>query len=126
MSIRTDTPAPAGFIALLEQAIRDADLTCRELAEKAKISHPFLSRLLSGKRGLPADETISRLETALDLPPGQLAYEAGRPDHAAKTVLKKSKAPLLMRTLAPLNDKELQQVQELAAKLAKKYHKEQS
>lgn len=124
MTTRVDTPAPDEFITLLDRAIQQAGLSYRELAKKAKISHPFLSRLLSGKRGLPADQTISRLEKALALPAGRLLYEAGRADPSAKIVLKKDRAPSLMRALAPLNDEELRQVQKLAERLAKKYHKE--
>lgn len=126
MTIRMDTPAPAGFITLLDQVIQNANLSYREAAEKAKISHPFLSRLLRGQRGLPSDKTISKLEKALNVPPGKLFYEAGRPDPAAKAVLKKDRAPVLMRALAPLNDADLLQVQKLAEKLAKKYPKDQS
>ena len=126
MTTRMDTPAPTGFITLLEQAIREADLTYYEVSRKAKISHPFLSRLLSGKRGLPADKTIAKLEKVLDLPTNQLMYKAGRPDAAAKKVLRKPDANLLMSNLAPLTDQELQQVQELVAQLAKKHHKVES
>ncbi|MCG3150176.1 MAG: hypothetical protein PCFJNLEI_03656 [Verrucomicrobiae bacterium] len=124
MTMRTDTAAPAGFIALLNQAIREAGLSYRDVAEKAEISHPFLSRLLGGKRGLPSDKTIAKLERSLNVPSGKLFYEAGRPDPAAKAVLKKERAPVLMRALAPLNDDEMKQVQKLAEKLAKKYHGE--
>lgn len=124
MTIRTDMAAPAGFIALLDRAIQNANLSYREVAEKAKISHPFLSRLLSGQRGLPSDKTISKLERALNVPPGKLFYEAGRTDPAAKAVLKKGNAPVLMRALAPLDDDDLLQVQKLAEKLAKKYSKD--
>ncbi len=124
MTIRTDMPAPAGFITLLDRAIQSANLSYREVAEKAKISHPFLSRLLSGQRGLPSDKTISKLERALNVPPGKLFYEAGRTDPAAKAVLRKGIAPALMRTLAPLDDDDLLQVQKLAEKLAKKYPKD--
>ena len=116
--------APAGFITLLDQAIQNANLSYREVAERAKISHPFLSRLLSVKRGLPSDKTISKLERALNVPSGKLFYEAGRTDPAAKAVLKKDSAPVLMRALAPLNDDDLLKVQKLAEKLAKKYSKD--
>ena len=53
-------------------------------------------------------------------------YKAGRPDAAAKKVLRKPDANLLMSNLAPLTDQELQQVQELVAQLAKKHHKVES
>lgn len=114
---------PIGFKKLLESAMAKRGFTLRELARQSLISHAFLSRILSGERGVPSNAVILRLEKVLDIhPPGQLLYEAGRTDEHAKAVLQKEAAPMLMRALAPLTNAELEQIRKVAERIAKDRH----
>jgi len=97
-------------------------LSLRQLARQAQVSPAYLSRLFSEERGAPADKVIARFEQVLDIQPrGTLFDAAGRHDTVASKVLKKPNARVLMRTLAPLNDKELAQVLHVAEQLAAKH-----
>ena len=81
MTEQQPTSAPPEFIRLLEQGIRDSGLTKGEIAFKADISPAYLSRILHGVRGVPADSILVRLENVLAMdPPGQLFDAAGRHD----------------------------------------------
>ncbi|HZM06212.1 MAG TPA: helix-turn-helix transcriptional regulator [Candidatus Saccharimonadales bacterium] len=116
------TSAPPEFIRLLEQAIRSSGLTKAEVAFKADISPAYLSRLLHGERGVPADTIVSRLEDVLDVQPrGQLFDAAGRHDAVVSKVLKKPNARVLMRSLGPLTDDEMAIVLSVAAGFAKNH-----
>jgi transcriptional regulator with XRE-family HTH domain len=121
MPTQKATPAPIGFRNLLKNAMESQGLTNRKLADLTNISPAFISRLLSGQRGVPTNEVIARLENALQLEPKQLLYEAGRIDRAVQTVLQKPGAPLLMRTLAPLSAADFLKVQQVADDLARKH-----
>ena len=121
MTTQKKTPAPEGFRTLLRSAIEKQGITIRQLAKLTNISAAFISRLLNGERGAPTNEVIDRLEKALNLEPRQLLYEAGRVDRAVQTVLQKQGAPLLMRNLAPLTEKEFLRVQQFAEELARKH-----
>jgi transcriptional regulator with XRE-family HTH domain len=117
------TPAPDRFVRLLRLALASQSLSLRKVAEKAGISPGYLSRLVNGERGLPADDTIiAKLEQVLDFPPGRLFDAAERPDLTAKSFLKKPEARPMMRTLARLSDEDLAQVQAVLDKLDKKHH----
>ncbi len=117
------TSAPPEFIRLLNQAIRDSGLTKGEVAFKANISPAYLSRLLNGVRGVPADTILVRLENVLAMdPPGQLFDAAGRHDSVVSRVLKKNNGRTLMRKLAPLTDDEFGAVLTMADLLARKHH----
>lgn len=113
MATQKPTPAPKGLRDLIRTAMEREGLNTTQLAERASVSQAFISRLLNGDRGAPADQIIARIEKALRLRPNQLLCEAGRMDNNAK---------VLMRTLAPLTAKDMEQVQRLAEKLARKYH----
>ena len=116
------TSAPPEFIRRLEQAIRDSGLTHAQVAFGADISPAYLSRLLHGVRGVPADSILIRLEEVLDIQPrGQLFDAAGRHDAIVSRVLKKEKARVLMRKLAPLNDDEINTILNVAEALARKH-----
>ena len=122
MTEQQPTSAPPEFIRLLEQAIRSSGLTKAEVAFKADISPAYLSRLLHGVRGVPADTILVRLEDALDMDPrGQLFDAAGRHDAVVSRVLKKNKGRVLMRKLAPLTDDDISTVLNVAEALARKY-----
>ena len=116
------TSAPPEFIRLLDQAIRDSGLTKAEVAFKADISPAYLSRLLHGVRGVPADTILVRLEDVLDIQPrGQLFDAAGRHDAVVNKVLKKEKGRVLMRSLVPLTDDEMAIILSVADGFAKKH-----
>ena len=116
------TSAPPEFIRLLEQGIRDSGLTKGEIAFKADISPAYLSRILHGVRGVPADSILVRLENVLAMdPPGQLFDAAGRHDAVVSRVLKKNKGRTLMRKLAMLPDDDIGTVLNVAEALARKY-----
>ena len=116
------TSAPPGFIRLLDQAIRDSGLTKAEVAFKADISPAYLSRLLHGVRGVPADTILVRLEDVLDIQPrGRLFDAAARQDAVVNKVLQKEKGRVLMRSLASLTDDELAIILNVADGFAKKH-----
>ena len=106
------TPAPPEFIRRLEEGIRNS----------ADISPAYLSRILHGVRGVPADSILVKLEDVLDINPrGQLFDAAGRHDAVVSRVLKKEKGRVLMRKLAPLTDEDLSAVLTMAEALSRKY-----
>ena len=116
------TSAPPEFIRLLDQAIRDSGLTKAEVAFKADISPAYLSRLLHGVRGVPADTILVRLEDVLDIQPrGRLFDAAARQDAVVNKVLQKEKGRVLMRSLASLTDDELAIILSVADGFAKKH-----
>ena len=78
--------------------------------------------LLHGERGVPANETITKLEEVLNIqPPGALCDAAGRLDQQSAKFFQKDNARLLMRTLAPLTDAEIAAVQKLAQRFANRH-----
>lgn len=122
METQQPTSAPPEFIRLLEQAIRDSSLTKAEVAFKADISPAYLSRMLHGVRGVPADSILVRLEDVLDIQPrGGLFHAAGRIDTVISRVLKKKRAPALLREIAKLPDEDVDTVFNLVERLAKNY-----
>jgi len=122
MTEQQPTSAPPEFIRLLEQGIRDSGLTKGEIAFKADISPAYLSRILHGVRGVPADSILVWLENVLAMdPPGQLFNAAGRHDAVVSRVLKKNKGRTLMRKLAMLPDDDIGTVLNVAEALARKY-----
>jgi len=122
MATQQPTPAPPEFIRLLDQAIRQSGLTKGEVAFKADISAAYLSRLLHGERGVPADSVLIRMEEVLDIQPrGSLFDAAGRHDAVISKVLKKDKARVLLRSLGPLTDDEMATVLTVAESLAKNH-----
>ena len=99
----------------------------REAARQIGVSIAYLSRLLNRQRGLPADKIIKRMEKTLQLDPGVLFDAAGRHDATVTSIFKKNeKARELFRSLEPLTDEDFAKVLETAARLAKKYHPEET
>lgn len=79
--INRETPqAPHGFRALVKRQMETVNLSLRTVASEAGISPAYLSRLLSGERGLPPDDTlILKLAEVLRIdPPERLLVEAKR------------------------------------------------
>jgi transcriptional regulator with XRE-family HTH domain len=70
---------PEGFRNLVNARMRDEGLSLREVAQKAGLSPSFLSRVMSGERGLPPNEDLLRLARALGVrPPVLLLVQAER------------------------------------------------
>ena len=65
----------------LRQARLKADITQRELAERAGIRQPAVSSLERGHRANPTITTVRRLETALGVPSGTLIF-GGEPNES--------------------------------------------
>jgi len=127
MAEQQPTSAPAEFIRLLEQSIRQSGLTKGEVAFKAEISPAYLSRLLHGERGVPADTILVRLEEVLDIQPRGLLFDrAGRHDAVMSKILKKNKARVLLRSLGPLTDDEMATVLKVAESLAQHHRSSES
>lgn len=125
METQEPTSAPDRFLRLLRRALASSGLSLREVSRKSAISPAYLSRLIKGERGAPSNETITRLEEALDIQPrGQLFDAAGRQDTLVTKVLNRDNQRILMRSLAPLTPEEFTKVVRVAEKLAQKYHKE--
>jgi len=122
MEMQQPTSAPAEFIRRLDQAIRESGLTKAEVAFKADISPAYLSRLLHGVRGVPADTIVVRLEDVLDIQPrGSLFDAARRHDAVVEKVLKKPSGRVLMRYLGPLTEDEMSVVLAVAQGFAKNH-----
>ena len=122
MTEQQPTSAPPEFIRLLEQAIVDSGLTKAQVAFNADISPAYLSRLLHGVRGVPADTILVRLEDVLDIQPrGRLFDAAGRHDSVVNRVLKKNNGRDLMRKIAPLTDDQVGILLKVAEGLAGKH-----
>jgi transcriptional regulator with XRE-family HTH domain len=121
METQQPTKAPDRFIRLLKGTMTQRGLSLRQFAEKADVSPAYLSRLFNRERGLPADEIITKFEVVLDIPRGELFDAAGRHDREAAKFFKKNRARLLMRTLAPLTDNELAEVQKIAQSFANRH-----
>lgn len=95
-------------------------LSLREVARQADISPAYLSRLLSGERGVPSNDAIAQLERVLHIPEGELFKAAERPDDQALEFFRKDEAGSIMRTLAPLPDSQLAEVHKLIERFVKK------
>jgi len=121
MTEQQPTSAPPEFIRLLERAIHDSGLTKAQVAFKADISPAYLSRLLHGVRGVPADSVLVRLENVLAMDPaGQLFDAAGRHDAVISRVLQKKNARPMMRKLATLRDDDFDTVSSVVDALSRK------
>ena len=104
---------PEGFKKLVAKRLTELDISLRELARRADISPSFLSRILSGNRGLPDDEDILRLAEELEIePPRRLLVEARRVPRTGPMVP-------LMRAASELTQQEIREVLRVARKLAK-------
>ena len=94
--LNRDTPqVPHGFRALVKRQMETVNLSLRTVASEAGISPAYLSRLLSGERGLPPDDTlILKLAEVLHVdPPERLLVEAKRvPDLLLPALLSAHKA----------------------------------
>jgi len=122
MAIQEPTAAPDAFVRLLRKSIAAQTLSLRDIGRRIGVSTAYMSRLVNKQRGLPADETIIKLEEVLDIQPRGLLFDAaGRHDSVASKVLKRDGARILMRALAKLTDEEMVQVQKVAERYANRH-----
>jgi len=119
MATQEPTAAPAPFVRLLRKSIADQGFALREIGRLIGVSTAYMSRLVNEQRGLPADDTIRKLEDVLDIQPrGSLFDAAGRHDPVASKVMKREGARILLRTLTKLTDEDFARVQKVAEELA--------
>jgi len=122
MTTQKPTKAPGRFLRLLDKAMKEHPdaLSLREVARQADISPAYLSRLLSGERGVPSNDAIAQLERVLHITDGELFKAAERPDDQALEFFRKDEAGSIMRTLAPLPNSQLAEVHKLIERFVKK------
>ena len=114
--------APERFLRLLDQAMKEHPdrLSLREVARRADISPAYLSRLLSGERGVPSNDAIAQLERVLVIPEGDLFKAAARPDDQALEFFRKEEAGSILRTLAPLPNSQLAAIHKMIERFVQK------
>ena len=114
--------APERFLRLLDHAMKEHPdrLSLREVARRADISPAYLSRLLSGERGVPSNDAIAQLERVLVIPEGDLFKAAARPDDQALEFFRKEEAGSILRTLAPLPNSQLATIHKMIERFVQK------
>ena len=123
MRHRPKHPAPESFLQLLRQGMEKRKISLNQLAERARISPAFVSRILNKERGLPSDKAILRLARVLDLQPAErLLIAAGRIPEELKPVLSQEHMPELLRAAGDLNENERKQLLETIQGLALGHH----
>ena len=117
------TQTPDRFLRLLEKAMQEHPdkLSLREVARRADLSPAYLSRLLSGERGVPSNDAIAQLERVLDIPDRQLFAAAARPDDQALKFFRKDEAGSILRILAKLPNSRLPEAREMLETLVPKH-----
>jgi transcriptional regulator with XRE-family HTH domain len=128
MTMQKQPKAPDRFVRLLETAVRNHPdkLSLREVARRADISPAYLSRLISGERGVPSNDAIAQLEQVLKIPDRELFRAAARPDNQALEFFRKEEAGAIMRTLAPMPDSQLVAVHKMIARFVQKQRRTKS
>ncbi len=122
MATQEPTAAPDPFVRLLRKSIASEGLSLREIGRRIGASTAYMSRLVNKKRGLPGDETITKMEKTLNLEPGLLFDAAGRHDALTAKVFKNEKTRKLIRSLEPLTDEQFDKVLKMVQDLNEKYH----
>jgi transcriptional regulator with XRE-family HTH domain len=119
-------PAPAGFIKMLREGMEKRGISLNQVAEKARVSPAYLSRILNKERGLPSDKAILRLAEVLDLQPRErLLIEAGRVPADLKPFLSQPRVPALLRAVGKLSETDQDHVMKTVQALALKQHRKQ-
>jgi transcriptional regulator with XRE-family HTH domain len=121
MTMQKPTKAPDRFLRLLKKAMENHPdkLSLREVARRADISPAYLSRLLSGERGVPSNDAIAQLELVLKIPDRELFKAAARPDDKALEFFRKEEAGPIMRMLADVPTGQLPAVRKLLGQFVK-------
>ncbi len=71
--------SPLPFASLVARGLRDRGLTLRAFCRSAGLDPSFFSKVLSGKRSPPSEESVlRRIAELLDLGPAELIVSAGR------------------------------------------------
>ena len=125
MATQEPTAAPDQFVRLLRKSIAAEGLSLREIGRRIGASTAYMSRLVNKQRGLPADETITKMEKTLNLEPGLLFDAAGRHDAILTKLCKNQKTRQLIRELEPLTDEQFDHVLKTIQDLKEKYHPHQ-
>jgi transcriptional regulator with XRE-family HTH domain len=122
MAEKKTSKAPERFIRLLEKAMAEHPdkLSLNRIARLADISPAYLSFLLNGKRDVPSNEAIARLEEVLHIPKDELFTAAGRPNNQALEFFRKDEAGSILRTLVKVPNSKLPAVQRMIEKFLKK------
>jgi transcriptional regulator with XRE-family HTH domain len=122
MTTQKPNKAPDRFLRLLEKAMKDHPdkLSLRAVARQADISAAYLSRLMSGERGIPSNEAIAQLERVLKIPGGELFKAAARPDDQVLEFFRKEEAAAIMRNLTKVPAPELGRLARLIDRFVKK------
>lgn len=102
MTEKKPNKAPDRFIRLLDKAMKELPEkpSLNQIARRADISPAYLSFLLNGKRDVPSNEAIARLEEVLNIPKGELFQAAGRPTDRALEFFRKDEANSIVQELA--------------------------
>ena len=121
MRRRMKDPAPEGFVTRLRELMVERKISLNQLAQRAGISPAFLSRILNQERSLPSDKTITKLAEILRLEPSeQLLFRAGRIPEELKPTMSRPLTPILLRATGNLSETDMQEVLEVAQRLASK------
>jgi len=125
MTTPKPTKAPGRFLRLLNKAMKEHPdaLSLREVARQADISPAYLSRLLSGERGVPSNDAIAQLERVLHIPEGELFKAAERPDNQALEFFRRNEAGSILRTLAKVPPGKLPAVRTWIEKFVQKQNR---
>jgi transcriptional regulator with XRE-family HTH domain len=108
---------------MLREGMDREKTSLNQLAQKARVSPAFLSRILNKERGLPSDKVILRLAQVLDLePPERLLIEAGRIPEELKPYLSQPRIPALLRAAGKLSETEQEDLLKIVKSLALRQH----
>lgn len=67
------------FNTLIKKALKNKNISLRELARKTRLDVSFLSKILNGKRNPPSEEKdIIKIAKILEINPTRLLFSAGR------------------------------------------------
>ena len=104
MAANKPNKAPDRFIRLLQKAMAEhpEKLSLNEVARRADLSPAYLSFLQNGKRNVPSNDAIARLEQVLNIPDKALFKAADRAEDQILEFFRKDEGGSIVRKLAPL------------------------
>jgi|CZKV01.1.fsa_nt_gi transcriptional regulator with XRE-family HTH domain len=122
MTANKPNKASDRFIRLLQKAMDEhpEKLSLNEVARRADLSPAYLSFLLNGKRNVPSNDAIARLEQVLNIPKDELVSVAGKPNDAALDFFRKEEAGPIMRSLAKVPTGQLSAVRKMIEQFVQK------